>query len=427
MVTKDFQIDNINFDGGNLSSDGGVILLMEYIRHIKLSEKLGKIPFHDDRRCPEYTDPEICYHEVIKNLFGYFNQSDQKVLKEDPLLSSYVSPCSQPTLSRFFLRASIETNYALQEMLTRMACNYINAHVDAPIIDADSTLVETYGAQEAASYIHHYGEVGYHPLVVNEFNSKLLLSAQLRTGAAYSSNGIINELMAVLEYLYNRENIRFRGDSAFYDTQLLSFLEKEKIKYYIRAKGFSALHRAVMEDVAEKNIDWWEYDSRKPYYGEIKYRIGTKDGKKRRIVYKMYTTGENGQMSFLPVIYCIVTNDETSTPYEAMHFYELRGASENFTKELKGGFDAGHLSHASFEANALEFLTSAIAYNVYHLFRNTVLSGEHRKMTIETFRTCFQKIAVKVVHHARKVKLSFSSAYKNRKAFMKYWNVVLQL
>lgn len=75
-----------------------------------------------------------------------------------------------------------------------MACRYVNKHVGAPIIDADSTLTETYSAQEGSAYIHHFDEIGFHPLMINEFNPKLLLSTLLRTGAAYSSNGIIGEL-----------------------------------------------------------------------------------------------------------------------------------------------------------------------------------------------------------------------------------------
>jgi hypothetical protein len=77
--------------------------------------------------------------------------------------------------------------------------------------------------------------------MINEFHSKLLLSAVLRTGSSYSVNGIIEELKTVLAYMYNCGTIRFRDDSAFFDTELLEFLEKEDITYYIRCKGFESL------------------------------------------------------------------------------------------------------------------------------------------------------------------------------------------
>ncbi|RGJ47184.1 IS1380 family transposase, partial [Eubacterium sp. TM06-47] len=63
----------------------------------------------------------------------------------------------------------------------------MNTNIDDPILDADSTMVTTCGNQEASAYIHHYQKNGYHPLVINEYHSKLLLSSLLRTGSAYSS------------------------------------------------------------------------------------------------------------------------------------------------------------------------------------------------------------------------------------------------
>ena len=91
----------------------------------------------------------------------------------------------------------------------------MNKNIVDPILDADSTLVVTNGNQEGAAYIHHYAEVGYHLICINESRSELLLSARLRTGSAYSSNGVIDELKNVLPFFDNNGNIRFRGNSAF--------------------------------------------------------------------------------------------------------------------------------------------------------------------------------------------------------------------
>ena len=214
MLSQAPVFDNINFNGGNLSSDGGAILLLQYLHQIHLRDKLSQMPFNDQRHLPAFSNIDILSQLIGKNLLGYFNQSDQSVLNDDPLLSRYFSACSQPTVSRFFDRVGNETNVVFKEEVTLMACKHVNKHVNAPIIDADSTLLETYGNQEASAFIHHYQEVGYHPILINEFNSKLLLSALLRTGSAYSANGIIEELQTVFAHLYNRGNIRFRGDSA---------------------------------------------------------------------------------------------------------------------------------------------------------------------------------------------------------------------
>lgn len=393
---------------------------------------LNNLPAFDninfnDRNLPVYSNTDILNQLISRTLLGCFNQSDQRILNEDPLLSEYFSACSQSTVSRFFDRAGNHTNVVFKEILTKMACDHVNQYIKTPIIDADSTLAETYGNQEASAFIHHYGEVGYHPLVINEFHSKILLSSRLRTGSSYSSNSIIEELQTVFTWLYNRGNIRFRGDSAFYDTKLLDFLEENEVTYYIRAKNFNSLKEAARQDMLCKDIDWMEYDHNKPYYGETEYQVGTKSKKVRRILYKACSIEENGQMSLLPTIYAIVTNDEECSPYDGMNFYELRGASENFTKELKNDFDAGHLSHSGFLENEMEWLISSMAYNLFHIFQNKILTDSDQKITMNTFRLRFQKIAVKITSHARKLILSFSSAYSNRRKFMHYRDMVLQI
>lgn len=426
MVHKISAFDNINFNGGNLSSDGGAILLLQFLNQIGFDELIKSIPYCDSRKFRIHSNTSILLQLIYKKLLGYFSQKDQSVLKDDPLLSKFSFACSQPTVSRFFDRVSNVTNAFFKELMTKQACEYVNRNVKNIILDVDSTFVGTNGKQEASSYIHHYGEVGYHPLVINEYNSKLLLSALLRTGSSYSSNGIVEELKTVFEYLDNNSDIKFRGDSAFYRTDLFEYLEENSVTYYIRAKNFKSLKQETLEDMIINKIDWNDFDHTNPYYGEIQYKVGTSD-KKRRLIYKVFNTTEDGTISLLPVIYCVITNDKTSTPEEVMRFYEARGNSENFTKELKDDFDASTLSHRGFSKNEMEFLISCISYNLYHIFQETILEGEDKKIRMNTFRLRYQKIAVKVVKHARSISLSFSSAYRNQSQFLKYWNLVLQI
>ena len=68
----------------------------------------------------------------------------------------------------------------------------------------------------------------------------------------------------------------------------------------------------------------------------------------------------------VPVVYCIITNDYVISPKEVMDFYEARGNSENFTKELKDDFNGGILSHKEFVKNEIDFLISSLAYNLFH-------------------------------------------------------------
>ena len=425
MIQTNSLFDKINFNGGNLSSDGGSILLSQFLEKINLKKLLDSIPFVDLRHLPVYSNTNILFQQIIKCLLGYNDQSDQKILINDPLLSLKSLICSQATVSRFYDRVSLNTTNEFKKIITQLAYDFVNTNIDDPILDADSTMVTTCGNQEASAYIHHYQENGYHPLVINEYHSKLLLSSLLRTGSAYSSNGIIEELEQLFTQLNNTGNIRFRGDSAFYRRDLFKYLENNQVTYYIRVKNFKKNIRESVMDMVINQADWNDFDYTEPYYGE--YTIQINKTKKRRIVYKAFHLEKGGMLQLVPMVYCIITNDFEKSPKEAMDFYEARGNSENFTKELKDDFNGGNPSHKEFVKNEMDFLISSLAYNLYHVFQQTILEEKDQTIRMNTYRLKYQKIAVKVIQHARQVTLSFSSAYKNKTQFTQYWNKVLQI
>ena len=425
MIQTNSLFDKINFNGGNLSSDGGSILLSQFLEKINLKKLLDSISFVDLRHLPVYSNTNILFQQIIKCLLGYNDQSDQKILINDPLLSLKSLICSQATVSRFYDRVSLNTTNEFKKIITQLAYDFVNTNIDDSILDADSTMVTTCGNQEASAYIHHYQENGYHPLIINEYHSKLLLSSLLRTGSAYSSNGIIEELEQIFTQLNNTGNIRFRGDSAFYRRDLFKYLENNQVTYYIRVKNFKKNIRESVMDMVINQADWNDFDYTEPYYGE--YTIQINKTKKRRIVYKAFRLEKGGMLQLVPMVYCIITNDFEKSPKGAMDFYEARGNSENFTKELKDDFNGGNPSHKEFVKNEMDFLISSLAYNLYHVFQQTILEEKDQTIRMNTYRLKYQKIAVKVIQHARQVTLSFSSAYKNKTQFTQYWNKVLQI
>lgn len=173
MIHLNNLFDNINFNGGNTSCDGGSILLLSFLKKFNILSEFNSIPFNDTRKLPKYSNSDIAFQMILRNLLGYFNQADQLTLIDDPLLSQCFNACSQPTLSRFFDRIDIKTNMAIKEYIQRIGCEYVNKHVDNIILDVDSTKTITHGHQEASSYIFHYGINGYHPMMINEYNTRL--------------------------------------------------------------------------------------------------------------------------------------------------------------------------------------------------------------------------------------------------------------
>jgi len=79
----------VNFAGGALSSDGGLLLVREVDRRLKLTERVAKV-LHDPR------DPDLITHPLVDLLrqrvygivHGYEDLNDHERLREDVLLQS---------------------------------------------------------------------------------------------------------------------------------------------------------------------------------------------------------------------------------------------------------------------------------------------------------------------------------------------------
>lgn len=429
---------NISFNGGNLSSDSGAILPLDFILSNSLLEPYSSLPFSDDRgSCRKRNSNfSLLVQQVFKYILGYFTQADQTVLAQDPVLSRYFNGISsQSSVSRLFKRISSETINAFWPVFMDQACQFVCACQDDILIDADSTKTNTYGNQEGSSWIHHYQQTGYHPFVVNEYNTGALLGAWLRPGNAYSADEAEAIMDEVLKRIPDRSangkkrQLRFRGDAAFYSGDLMTLFEERNnpVGYAIRAKGTGRLEGACQE-AYESSIheEDFTYTASHPFYGEIRYQM-TGSEKSRRVCFKLFFTeeekaGSNGQIQLLlfPHIFAVITSLEDLSPEQVIAFYCQRGNSENFTKELKDDFMANTLSHRSFEANAFEFFLKCLAYNLFHFFQFRIMEGSDQNMTAGSFRKKYQKTASRLSIHARRLYLKIASSFRYAQKFMHY-------
>lgn len=232
------------------------------------------------------------------------------------------------------------------------SCSFIDRNVRDILFDADSTKTDVYGNQDGADWIHHYSQVGYHPIMVNEFHSKVLAASFLRPGSA----GSAEEAVPVMEEVLSRvsdtaadgslRSISFRGDAAFYNGSLMELFEERAnpVQYAIRAKGTGRLDGVCIENYRALNTeDDCSWTSAKPFYGETCYLMSNSK-RARRVCYKLWFSEEadkKGQICLIPHVFAVITNIKEMTPVQVIEFYCQRGTSENFTKELKDDFSAG--------------------------------------------------------------------------------------
>ena len=198
----------INFDGGDLSSDAGLLLIKEFISKLGIERLLN--------RSFKTNDP------VFK-----------AVLEKSAL-------ASQPTVSRFFNRMDEDTLKQFQEISRILRKRIYSIQMpQAVILDLDSTLLAAYGRQEGRAFNFHYQSNGYHPLVCYDGITGDLIKIQLRDGAAYFCTGVTDFLQPILdEYLndYPTIHLLLRGDSGFATPDLYKQCEENGTSYVIRLK-----------------------------------------------------------------------------------------------------------------------------------------------------------------------------------------------
>ena len=408
----------INFDGGDLSSDAGLLLIKEFVSKPGIDNLLGKVFKTNDSALFRYhTDQKNLLQMIYMIIAGYFEDDTSDELTNDPVFKSVLEKdtlASQPMVSRFFNRMDEDTLNQLL-MIGRILRKrvYRIQMPQAVILDLDSTLLDAYGKQEGRAFNFHYQSNGYHPLVCYNGMTGDLVKIQLRDETEYSSTGVVDFLQPILdEYLNDYPAIRIllRGDSGFATPDLYKQCEENGTSYVIRLKENGILRKKASYLVDE--LDEITKNNKVDYavaYGEFMYRASSWPYE-RRVVCKVEKP-EN-QMVYM---YTFVVANMDSSPEYLIKFYCKRGLMENFIKESKSGFDFASVSSHTRMVNANRLQVHALAYNIFNWFRRLVLSANMRKQRIDTVRLKLLKIAAKVVHSARYItfKLCSSCPYKN--------------
>lgn len=143
----------INFNGGDLSSDAGLILIKEFaakLGFINLIRKYFKTTSTAATR--RHTDDKNLMQMIYQIISAYFEDDCADELRSDSVFKSLLNTdklASQPTLSRFFNRTDDSTldQFDSIDLALRDTVYSIN-RPQFVLLDIDSTLFDTYGKQD---------------------------------------------------------------------------------------------------------------------------------------------------------------------------------------------------------------------------------------------------------------------------------------
>ena len=421
-IVKDTALESnpylkINFDGGDLSSDSGLLLINEFAEKIGLVQLVYQLfQTNDSATFRIHIDPENLLQMIYQIIAAYFEDDCSDELTVDPVFKAILNKpmlASQPTISRFFNRMDQTTLKQFDQIDSKMReIIYTIQSPEQMVFDLDSTLLNTYGEQEGEAFNYHYQAHGYHPLLCYDGITGDLLKVELRDGTHYCSKEADEFMIPLLQEYHSKYPslpLYLRGDSGFAAPELYEACEENDCKYAIRLKQNKTLI-SLASDKANELQEATKFNTTDyaVTYGEFDYQAGSWTHP-RRVVFKI----EKPANQFVFMYTFVVTTME-SKPYQVIRFYCARGKMENFIKECKDGFDFSSVSSRSKVVNANRLRMHALAYNLFNWFRRLVLAVSMRKQRIDTVRLKLLKVAAKVVRSARYItfKLCSSCPYK---------------
>ena len=160
----------INFKGGNLTSDSGMLLYKEFDNKIDFSKTIkSNLSIEDNIDHIKHENEDVIIQRIYQNVAGYHADLCANKLRKDFVFQDILQKetlASQSTISRVNTKVNKKNMKQLQKANSILQSKIYNHQTPEKIIfDLDSTNCETYGQQYGSAYNHHYREDGYHPQV----------------------------------------------------------------------------------------------------------------------------------------------------------------------------------------------------------------------------------------------------------------------
>ena len=268
-------------------------------------------------------------------------------------------------------------------------------------IDTDSTVKTVYGEQEGARKgynPHKRGALSYHPLIAFCAATKEILQGWLRSGDAYTSNGIVEFMRQLLAHLPKAIRIVLRADSGFFGGDLLNFLESLGHGYLIKVKLKGLCDLLAGQD--------WKPVKGQPGWEQCIFWYRCADWKEERrfvavrLMVPVENCGKQLQLDFGPTVkyeyFCYVTTEEL-TGWQAHKKYGQRATCETWIDEAKNQMGLAHIRTDSFLANSALFQCAILAYNTLRWM--AMMSGDKtlRSWEVQTIRAFLIRVAGKLL------------------------------
>ena len=413
------------FDGGRITSDGGVLLPGEVERRLGIAQALPRL-IADPRNPLLVTHgvDDILRARILAIACGYEDADDLDHLRTDPglklacgrLPDSGDDLCSQPTVSRWenapTLREVVRMTYAMVDLY----CASYARPPAAVTLDIDDTCDVVHGNQQLALFNAHYDERCFLPIHVYDTATARPVAVLLRPGKTPGGEEIRGHLRRLVRRIRSHwpdTHLTIRGDSHYGRPEVMTWCEAHGLDYIFGLSGNAVLDRVVepiADDVRVRRAEAQAEVVRR--YTETRY--GAQSWKcERRIAARIEATPKGLDIRY------VVTNLPGGTAewlYATM--YCARGQAENLIKLHKTELASDRTSCRSPLANQVRLVLHTAAYWVLLTVRDAIPSPQ--PLAIAQFKTLQMrliKIAARITETATRVRIAFAAACPEAELF----------
>jgi hypothetical protein len=430
LLFKDISGKKIqaDFNGGEISSDAGLLFLREVEDRIGLIRRMADSL--RDRRHLGYVKHqylELLKQRVFQIACGYEDGNDSNDLREDPIMKMacerlpFGDPAlaSQPTISRFENSISRTELYRIAEVLVD---NFIQSYKQPPegiLLDIDDTGDLTHGQQQLALFNAFHRDHCYMPIHLYEGKSGKLITTVLRPGKRPAGKQIVSILKRVVKktrLAWPDVGLLLRADSYYAVPAVYDYCENNDIKYVLGFKPFPNLVKKIKPFLKEASFRYsWE---KKPVKVFTEFFHKARPWPKaRRIIAKIECNAKGTSVRF------IITNLEgRSSRFIYQTVYCDRGSMELMIKEHKNHLKSDRTSCTSFFANQFRLFLHSAAYVLLHTFRTQHLKGtEWASAQFDTIRVKILKIGARIIQRTRKIRIHLPTSFPWKGELQKIW------
>ena len=425
---KGNQINRVikeEFSGKNLTRFGGSGLIRRFFKRYRIKQQIDKRIKVEGRRKSKYGIGDMLISCLYAMFLGYPRPGQMDNLIADRVfqkVAGLVSFPVQSTLSRFLkaVKVSVAREIAAFnfDLLMRFRDGF--KKMKRITLDLDSHVTPVYGSQQRAGLGYNpkkKGRKSYHNLLCFVGETRDYIGGFFRSGKHHTSYNAVKFLKGMIKKLPSRiEHIKLRADGGFFSRDMIKYLVKEKIEFYMAVP----IQPWVQKKICHTR-NWTDIGGGAET-GECEYVL-TKEITLRMVFIRQKIKGNNSPKKQLKLLnidevkydYQVIMTSSDKEAADVWRYYNQRACCENFIKEGIYGFGLDKVVSHSYAGNYVWFELLMLAYNLMNFFKEEVLNQKKVKPMAQTIRDRIFLIPGRLVSTSRQwvLKLERTWAYRN--------------